>query len=185
MCWLQRVAGMLGLRAEDVPSESDEEHVPAAALANQGQVLVSATLPRVLMPWQQGVFRDIFEDPPALQCELPEPPLNDIRWIMSLASQPGDLLPDRSLALQRMQQAIYTSWRERVGAGEASLLAKTAAELADNTLYLMALRLLWPLLSSDQQLEVQQWFRRYAGTSGPSGAASASSSSKPRPGLDG
>ena len=80
-----------------------------------------------------------------------------------------------------MQQAIYTSWRERVGAGEASLLAKTAAELADNTLYLMALRLLWPLLSSDQQLEVQQWFRRYARTSGPSGAASASSSSRPRP----
>ena len=73
MCWLQRVAGMLGLRAEDVPSESDEEHVPAGALANQGQVLVSATLPRVLMPWQQGVFRDIFEDPPALQCELPNP----------------------------------------------------------------------------------------------------------------
>ena len=64
---------MLGLRAEDVPSESDEEHVPAGALANQGQVLVSATLPRVLMPWQQGVFRDIFEDPPALQCELPNP----------------------------------------------------------------------------------------------------------------
>ena len=73
MCWLQRAAGMLGLRAEDVPSESDEEHVPAGALANQGQVLVSATLPRVLMPWQQGVFRDIFEDPPALQCELPNP----------------------------------------------------------------------------------------------------------------
>ena len=73
LCWLQRAAGMLGLRAEDVPSESDEEHVPTGALANQGQVLVSATLPQVLMPWQQGVFRDIFEDPPALQCELPNP----------------------------------------------------------------------------------------------------------------
>ena len=73
LCWLQRAAGMLGLRAEDVPSESDEEHVPTGALANPGQVLVSATLPQVLMPWQQGVFRDIFEDPPALQCELPNP----------------------------------------------------------------------------------------------------------------
>ena len=122
----------------------------------------------------------------AIRCVLDdEPPLNDIRWIMSLASQPVELLPDRSLALQRMQQAIYFSWRERVGAEEASFLAKTAAELADNTLYLMALRLLWSLLSSDQQLEVQQWFRRYARTSGPSGDASASSSSKPRPGLDG
>ena len=130
--------------------------------------------------------RDLEHIVAAMRCVLDdEPRLNDIRWIMSLASQPGDLLPDRSLALERMQQAIYTSWRERVGAGEASLLAKTAAELADNTLYLMALRLLWPLLSSDQQLEVQQWFRRYARTSGPSGAASASSSSKPRPGLDG
>ena len=121
----------------------------------------------------------------AMRCALDdEPPLNDLRWIMSLASQPGHLLPDRSLALQRMQQAIYTSWRERLGAGEASLLAKTASELADNTLYLMALRLLWPLLSCAQQLEVQQWFQRYARTSGPSGAASASSSSQPRPGLD-
>ena len=64
---------MLRLRAEDVPSESDEEHVPTGTLANQGQVLVSATLPQVLMPWQQGVFRDIFENPPALQCELPNP----------------------------------------------------------------------------------------------------------------
>ena len=121
----------------------------------------------------------------AMRCVLDdEPPINDLRWIMGLASQPGHLLPDRSLALQRMQQAIYTSWRERVGAGEASLLAKTAAELADHALYLMALRLLWPLLSSDQQLEVQQWFQRYARTSGPSGAASASSSSQPWPGLD-
>ena len=73
LCWLKRAAGMLGLRAEDVPPESDEEHVPTGALANQGQVLVSATLPQVLMPWQQGVFRDIFADPPALQCELPNP----------------------------------------------------------------------------------------------------------------
>ena len=120
----------------------------------------------------------------AMRCALDdEPPLNDLRWIMGLVSQPGHLLPDRSLALQRMQQAIYTSWHERLGAGEASLLAKTAAELADNTLYLMALRLLWPLLSSAQQLEVQQWFQRYARTSGPSSAASASSSSPPRPGL--
>ena len=73
LSWLQRAVGMLRLRAEDVPSESDEEHVPTGALANQGQVLVSATLPQVLMPWQQGVFRDIFEDTPALQCELPNP----------------------------------------------------------------------------------------------------------------
>ena len=66
-----------------------------------------------------------------------------------------------------------------VGAGEASLLAKTAAELADNALYLMALRLLWPLLSSDQQLEVQQWFQRYARGSSAPGAASSSSCSRP------
>ena len=93
--------------------------------------------------------------------------------------------PGTSCQIDRLLCSVCnTSWRERVGAGEASLLAKTAAELADYTLYLMALRLLWLLLSSDQQLEVQQWFRRYARTSGPSGAASASSSSKPRPGLD-
>ena len=120
----------------------------------------------------------------AMRCALDdEPPLNDLRWIMSLASQPGHLLPDRSLALQRMQQAIYFSWRERLGAGEASLLAQTAAELADNTLYLMALRLLWPLLSCAQQLDVQQWFQRYARTSSPAATASASSSSHHRPGL--
>ena len=121
----------------------------------------------------------------AMRCTLDsEPPINDLRWIMGLASQPGHLLPDRALALQRMQQAIYTSWRETVGAGEASLLAKTAAELADNALYLMALRLLWPLLSSDQHLEVQQWFHRYARNSGPSDATSSSSSSRPQTGLD-
>ena len=61
------------LRAAEVPLESDEESVPAGTLSDQGQVLVSATLPQVLLPWQQGIFRDIFEDPPTLQCELPNP----------------------------------------------------------------------------------------------------------------
>ena len=33
----------------------------------------------------------------ALRFWTMNPPLNDLRWIMGLASQPGDLLPDRSL----------------------------------------------------------------------------------------
>ncbi|CAE7948731.1 unnamed protein product [Symbiodinium sp. KB8] len=88
-----------------------------------------------------NVPKDLEHMVAAMRCTLDnEPPVNDLSWIMGLASQPG----------------------------EASLLAKTAAELADNALYLMALRLLWPLLSSDQQLEVQQWFQRYArGSSAP------------------
>ena len=64
---------MSGLRAAEVPSDSDSEGEPALPVLTSGQVVVAATQPQVLLPWEQGVFRDIFQSRPILECSLPTP----------------------------------------------------------------------------------------------------------------
>ena len=57
---------MSGLRAAEVPSDSDSEGDYGAAVPSRGQVLVA-------LPWEQGIFRDIFADRPILERSLPTP----------------------------------------------------------------------------------------------------------------
>ena len=64
---------MSGLRAAEVPPDSDSEGEPALPVLTSGQVVVAATQPQVLLPWEQGVFRDIFQSRPILECSLPTP----------------------------------------------------------------------------------------------------------------
>ena len=64
---------MSGLRAAEVPPDSDLEGEPALPVLTSGQVVVAATQPQVLLPWEQGVFRDIFQGRPILECSLPTP----------------------------------------------------------------------------------------------------------------
>ena len=67
---------MSGLRAAEVPPDSDSEGEPALPVLTSGQVVVAATQPQVLLPWEQGVFRDIFQSRPILECSLPTPQIN-------------------------------------------------------------------------------------------------------------
>ena len=48
---------MSGLRAAEVPPDSDSEGEPALPVLTSGQVVVAAAQPQVLLPWEQGVFR--------------------------------------------------------------------------------------------------------------------------------
>ncbi len=64
---------MSGLRAAEVPPDSDSEGEPALPVLPSGQVVVAAAQPQVLLPWEQGVFRDIFQGRPVLECSLPTP----------------------------------------------------------------------------------------------------------------
>ena len=64
---------MSGLRAAEVPPDSDSEGEPALPVLTSGQVVVAAAQPQVLLPWEQGVFRDIFQGRPILECSLPTP----------------------------------------------------------------------------------------------------------------
>ena len=64
---------MSGLRAVEVPPDSDSEGEPALPVLTSGQVVVAAAQPQVLLPWEQGVFRDIFQGRPILECSLPTP----------------------------------------------------------------------------------------------------------------
>ena len=54
-------------------SDSDSEGEPALPVLTSGQVVVAAAQPQVLLPWEQGVFRDIFQGRPILECSLPTP----------------------------------------------------------------------------------------------------------------
>ena len=56
-----------------MPSDSDSEGDYGASVPSRGQVLVAAEPPPVLLPWEQGIFRDIFADKPILECSLPTP----------------------------------------------------------------------------------------------------------------
>ncbi|CAE7240104.1 Pol [Symbiodinium necroappetens] len=96
----------------------------------------------------------------ALRCMLEEDMLaNDLEWLERLPEGP---MPDRLVAMQFFQRAIYASLLEQAGAADAAMVAHLSVELASNTFYNPAMRLLWPLLSSKQQLEVQQWFFRFS-----------------------
>ena len=64
---------MSGLRAAEVPSDSDSEGDYGASVPSRGQILVAAEPPQVLLPWEQGIFRDIFADRPILECSFPTP----------------------------------------------------------------------------------------------------------------
>ena len=64
---------MSGLQAAEVPLGSDSEADSGGTVPGRGQVLVAAEPPQVLMPWEQGIFRDIFDDRPILECSLPTP----------------------------------------------------------------------------------------------------------------
>ncbi|CAE7504026.1 unnamed protein product [Symbiodinium microadriaticum] len=92
----------------------------------------------------------------ALRCMLEEDMLaNDLEWLERLPEGP---MPDRLVAMQFFQRAIYASLLEQAGAADGGMVAHLSVELTSNTFYRPAMRLLWPLLSSKQQLEVQQWF---------------------------
>ena len=80
---------------------------------------------------------------------------NDLEWLERLPEGP---MPDRLVAMQFFQRAIYASLLEQAGAADGGMVAHLSVELTSNTFYRPAMRLLWPLLSSKQQLEVQQWF---------------------------
>ena len=86
-------------------------------------------------------------------------PDNDRCWLHQLGSGP---LPPRTVAMQRLQRAVFASVREQGGSDAASWVSHTSVELARNALYVPSVELLWPLLSSTQRLEVQQWFANYA-----------------------
>ena len=65
---------MSGLRAAEVPPDSDSEGEPALPVLTSGPGLSwPAAQPQVLLPWEQGVFRDIFQGRPILECSLPTP----------------------------------------------------------------------------------------------------------------
>ena len=96
----------------------------------------------------------------ALRCMLEEDmPENDKLWLDQLPCGP---MPDRLVAMQHFQREIYASLLDRAGPADATLVAHLAVELASNTFYRPAIRLLWPLLADRQRMEVQQWFLRYA-----------------------
>ncbi|CAE7560687.1 Pol, partial [Symbiodinium microadriaticum] len=60
------------------------------------------------------------------------------------------------------QRAVFTSLLEQAGTADAAMVSHLSVELASNTFYRPAMRLLWPILSAKQRLEVQQWFFRYS-----------------------
>ena len=65
---------MSGLRAAEVPPDSDSEgETCIASFDNQARLSWRPAQPQVLLPWEQGVFRDIFQGRPILECSLPTP----------------------------------------------------------------------------------------------------------------
>ena len=52
---------MSGLRAAEVPLDSDSEADSGATVPGRGQVLVAAEPPQVHMVWEQGIFRGASE----------------------------------------------------------------------------------------------------------------------------
>ncbi|CAE7273420.1 Pol, partial [Symbiodinium sp. KB8] len=96
----------------------------------------------------------------ALRCMLEDDMQdNDLYWLEHLPEGP---MPDRLVAMQYFQRAVFTSLLEQAGAADAAMVSHLSVELASNTFYRPAMRLLWPILSAKQRLEVQQWFFRYS-----------------------
>ncbi|OLP77542.1 hypothetical protein AK812_SmicGene42388 [Symbiodinium microadriaticum] len=95
-----------------------------------------------------------------LEADTPE---NDLSWMQTLVTGP---LPSQSLLLQAMQKAIYEGMQPTLGPRSANMVAGLATELAGNTLYLRSMRLLWPLVKADKQLQLQQWIISYRTTLG-------------------
>ena len=76
------------LRAPEVPSDSESE----GQVANQhrvAQVLISAGPPNVQLPWEQGIFRDIFAPGPVVSLDWPEPKVLVNVDEAELSSTPG------------------------------------------------------------------------------------------------
>ena len=116
----------------------------------------------------------------ALRCMLEDDmPNNDLHWLEHLPEGP---MPERLVAMQYFQRAVFASLLEQAGAADAAMVSHLSVELASNTFYRPAMRLLWPILSAKQRLEVQQWFFRYSTQMDDCAqpAASASSSSTGR-----
>ena len=109
-----------------------------------------------------------------LEADTPE---NDLSWMQTLVTGP---LPSQSLLLQAMQKAIYEGMQPTVGPRSANMVAGLATELAGNTLYLRSMRLLWPLVKADKQLQLQQWIISYRTTLGDEAQAEPASSSSSR-----
>ena len=116
----------------------------------------------------------------ALRCMLEDDMQdNDLHWLEHLPEGP---MPERLVAMQYFQRAVFASLLEQAGAADAAMVSHLSVELASNTFYRPAMRLLWPILSAKQRLEVQQWFFRYSMQMDEKvqSAASASSSSTGR-----
>ena len=76
------------LRASEVPSDSESE----GQEVNQhrvAQVLISAGPPNVQLPWEQGIFRDIFAPGPVVSLDWPEPKVLVNVDEAELSSTPG------------------------------------------------------------------------------------------------
>ena len=76
------------LRASEVPSDSESE----GQEVNQhriAQVLISAGPPNVQLPWEQGIFRDIFAPRPVVSLDWPEPKVLVNVDEAELSSTPG------------------------------------------------------------------------------------------------
>ena len=85
---------------------------------------------------------------------------NDHEWFRWLGAA---RLPPRHRLQQAMRKLVYDSLQERAGVGAASahMVADHSTTLSENALYIASIRLLWPLLTPDNQRKLQQWIQEH------------------------
>ena len=108
------------MRALEVPSESDSDEAIAPALPVQATqdgvsehiIVEQATLPVIRLPWESGVFQEIFSRPSITSDDLPTPtmygqaelPLRELSAQHSVKRQCRVVKPDKAIFLQAVRR---------------------------------------------------------------------------------
>ena len=119
------------MKADGVPSDSESEVADAGPLplASDAQVLRVGVLvqlaspPRIYMPWEQGVFQDLFRTSSLLSTDLPVPCMEVMASSSSIvltewAKVPADGDARRTISHFRtalLQMSAHLSWKSISG----------------------------------------------------------------------